>query len=101
MASTNAVDRYFMLVRRRLSTFERPIATASRSYRRWHGYQGYNPAVGMKLLETFRVAYNFHLSGRSGTTPAQRLGLIDHPMALEDILSFEPPITPPRRRRTS
>jgi hypothetical protein len=37
-ASLNPVDRFFMQVRRRLSTMERPIASASNQRRMWHGY---------------------------------------------------------------
>ena len=64
-------------------------------------YRGYNTAVGLKLIEMFRVVYNYHLTGRSCTTPAQLLGLINCPMALEAILFFQPPIIPQARRRTS
>ena len=42
-ASLRSVDRYFMLVRRRLSLFERPIHSSSSTNRAWHGYQAYNP----------------------------------------------------------
>ncbi|MCL1860136.1 MAG: hypothetical protein FWG52_01190 [Proteobacteria bacterium] len=84
--SLNAIDRYFMQLRRRISVLERPISTASSTYRRWHGYQAYNPEVGMKLLEIFRVAYNYHLAGKDNQTPAQRLGLAPHAINLSEIL---------------
>lgn len=85
-SSLNAIDRYFMQVRRRISVLERPISTASNASRRWHGYQAYNPEVGMKLLEIFRVVYNHHLIGKGNETPAQRLGLSPVPLTLKDIL---------------
>lgn len=86
-SSLNSIDRYFMQVRRRISILERPISSASSNSRRWHGYQAYNPEVGMKLLEIFRVVYNYHLAGKGKQTPAQRIGLADRILSLEDILS--------------
>jgi hypothetical protein len=85
--SLNSIDRYFMQVRRRISILERPISSASSNSRRWHGYQAYNPEIGMKLLEIFRVVYNYHLVGKTKQTPAQRMGLIDRALSLEDILA--------------
>lgn len=86
-SSLNSIDRYFMQARRRISTLERPISSASSTNRRWHGYQAYNPEVGMKLLEIFRVVYNYHLVGKGKQTPAQRIGLVDHALSLQEILS--------------
>lgn len=88
-ASLNAIDRFFMQVRRRLSTLERPIATASNSHRTWHGYSAYNPEITEKLLTIFRVFYNYHLTGRDKKTPAQRLGLTDRVWSLEALLGEE------------
>lgn len=85
--SLNSIDRFFMQARRRISTLERPISSASSTNRRWHGYQAYNPEVGMKLLEIFRVVYNYHLVGKGKQTPAQRMGLSDHALTLQEILS--------------
>lgn len=87
-ANLMAIDRYFMQVRRRLSVLERPMATSSQAWRMWRGYNAYSPVVVMKLLEIFRVAYNYHLIGGSKSTPAQRFGLIDKPWSLNDILNF-------------
>jgi hypothetical protein len=87
-ANLMAIDRYFMQIRRRLSVLERPMATSSQAWRMWRGYNAYSPVVVMKLLEIFRVAYNYHLGGRKKTTPAQRFGLADKRWSLDDILNF-------------
>jgi transposase-like protein len=89
-ASLHAIDVFFMLVRRRLSLLERPIATASNNRRLWHGYSAYNPRSIVKLLEIFRVFYNYVLVGRDKQTPAMRLGLANGPVSLEEIVSFQP-----------
>ena len=75
MASLHAIDRFFMQARRRLSLIERPISTASNSYRRWHGYSAYRPENIIKVLDIFRVFYNYVGVGEDGQTPAMRLGL--------------------------
>jgi transposase-like protein len=98
-ASLHAVDRFFMLIRRRLSLLERPVATPSASGRTWYGYAAYNPATIVKLLEIFRVAYNYVWAGQDGKTPAMRLGLAKAPIALEDLLYFDAHTEPPRQRR--
>jgi hypothetical protein len=85
----HALDRFFMQVRRRLSVLERPIFSPS-SNTRWHGYAVYNPTVVMRLLEIFRVTYNFVLVGEDRKTPAMRLGLASRPLTLEDIIAFLP-----------
>ena len=88
-----------MLIRRRLSLLERPVATPSASGRTWYGYAAYNPATIVKLLEIFRVAYNYVWAGQDGKTPAMRLGLAKAPIALEDLLYFDAHTEPPRQRR--
>lgn len=85
-SSLRTVDRYFMQVRRRVSLLERPISSASAN-RRWHGYNAYSPIVVMKLLEIFRVVYNYHLKGRTKDTAAQRFGLVSAPMSLAELLN--------------
>ena len=89
-ASLQAVDAFFMQVRRRLSLLERPIATASNNRRLWHGYSAYNPRSIAKLLEIFRVFYNYVLVGIDKQTPAMRLGLAKGRVSLEDIVYFQP-----------
>jgi hypothetical protein len=88
MATLRTIDRFFMLVRRRLSLFERPIASSANQMRRWHGYSAYNPAVAQKVLSIFRVFYNFALAGEDGHTPAMRLGLIDRVVTLDELLNY-------------
>lgn len=89
LATLRGVDRFFMQVRRRLSLLERPIATANSGRRAWHGYAAYSPLVAQRILHIFRGYYNFCLVGEDHLTPAMRLGLIDHPVAL-DTLSGPP-----------
>jgi len=89
-ASLRAIDAFFMQVRRRLSLLERPIATASNNRRVWHGYSAYNPRSIVKLLDMFRVFYNYVLVGMDKQTPAMRLGLAKGRVSLEDIVYFQP-----------
>lgn len=74
-ASLHGIDRFFMQVRRLLSPAERPIRSASNAGRTWHQYSAYNPQALGKILEIFRVYYNFLKIGKDGKTPAMRLGL--------------------------
>lgn len=87
-ASLHAIDRFLMLVRRRLSILERPLATANRFGRMWYGYSPYNPEMIVKLLTIFRVFYNYCLTGTGRSTPAMRLGLAKGKVSLEDIIYF-------------
>jgi hypothetical protein len=78
---------------------ERPMATPS-SNRTWHGYSSYNPEIVQKLLDIFRVHYNFVKAERTRKaadgsplmprTPAMRLGLAKGRVRMEDILYFRP-----------
>jgi len=88
-ASLHGIDRFFMRVRRRLSLLERPIATASKSQRKWYGYSAYNPSNVVKLLCIFRVFYNYCATGKDGKTPATRMGLSKGKVNLEDIIYFK------------
>jgi len=54
---------FFMLVRRRLSLLERPIATASAARRMCYGYRSYNPEIIVKVLTIFRAFYDYALIG--------------------------------------
>ena len=85
--SLHAVDRYFMMLRRRVSLLERPIQTPS-AMRTWHGGSAYNPEVAAKIMDIFRVAFNFTMVGKGQKTPAMRLNLASRPVALDEILRF-------------
>jgi len=89
-ASLHAVDRFFMQARRMLSLAERPVHSASAAGRTWHGYSPYNPAHLQRVLEIFRVYYNYCATGADGKTPAMRMGLARGPVEVEKILAFEP-----------
>jgi transposase-like protein len=87
-ASLHAIDRFFMQVRRRISLLERPISTSSNPGRKWHGYSPYDPGMVIKLLDIFRVFYNYVEIGKDKETPASRLGLAKGKVDMEDILYF-------------
>jgi transposase-like protein len=87
-ASLHAIDRFFMQIRRRLSLLERPIATSSNVGRKWHGYSAYNPGIITKVLDIFRVFYNYVEVGKDGQTPAVRLGLAKSKVDMEDIIYY-------------
>lgn len=87
--SLHAIDRFFMQVRRRLSFLERPISTASKAGRTWHGYSAYRPENIEKLLSIFRVYYNYCLKGKDGKTPAMRLGLASHVIQFDELMGVK------------
>lgn len=89
-ATLTAVDRFFMQVRRGITVAERGIPSASEDRRIWFGKNAYNPLNLVKLLETFRVYFNYCEVGEDKKTPAMRLGLARGPVAPEDILYFQP-----------
>lgn len=86
--SLHSIDRFFMQIRRRLSLLERPIGTSSKAGRIWYGYSAYKPENIQKLLEIFRVYYNYCLPGKDGKTPAMRLGLRSSVAGIDEVLSF-------------
>ena len=83
-AGLHSIDRFFMMARRRLQLLERP-STSGRPGQRFYIYSPYDPGVVAKLLDIFRVWYNyiFHVSKQ---TAAMRLGLAKGPVAYEDII---------------
>ncbi|MGE0349238.1 transposase [Hydrogenophaga sp.] len=87
-ASLHPIDRFFMLLRRRVSLLERPIASASSGHRTWYGYSAYNPEIAQKIMGLFRVIYNYSMTGKDGRTPAMRLGLAEKPIPHKEILDF-------------
>ena len=74
--------------RRRVSLLERPVKTSSSSGRAWYGYSPYKPENIIKMLDIFRVFYNFAKVGEDGKTPAVRLGLMKGNGKVEDIIYF-------------
>lgn len=86
--SLHSINRFFMQVRRRLSLLERPISTASRVGRKWYGYNAYNPAIIIKMLDIFRIFYNYIENGDDKQTPAVRLGLAKSTVTMEDVIYF-------------
>lgn len=87
-ATLHGIDRFFMQTRRMTSMLERPITTASSNRRVWYGYAAYNPDSIVKLLEIFRVIYNYTRVGKGKQTPAMRLGLNSRPVKPSDIVRF-------------
>lgn len=87
--SLHAIDRFFMQVRRRLSLLERPISSSASPGRRWFGYGPYKPVMVAKLLDIFRVFYNFVEAGKNKQTPAVRLGLAKGKVTVEDIVYYQ------------
>jgi transposase-like protein len=86
--SLHAVDRFFMLTRRRLSLAERPYASASSDRRMWHGYSAYQPYNLTKVLTILKTVHNYTLTDEDNRTPAMKLGLAQAPISLESILYF-------------
>lgn len=87
-AALHPIDRFFMQIRRRLSLLERPIGSASKAGRTWYGYSAYKPENIVKMLEIFRVYYNYCLPGADKKTPAMRLGLANGVIDPQDVLYF-------------
>jgi len=85
-ATLHPIDRFFMQIRRRLSPLERSIPSASSSRRMWYAYAPYRPNLVKKLLDIYRVYYNFVKKGEDGKTPAMRLGLAKGVVRYEDII---------------
>lgn len=85
-ASLHAIDRFFMMARRRLQLLERPL-TGGRPGQRFYIYSPYDPEIVAKVLDIFRVWYNyiFHVGKQ---TAATRLGLAKGPVTYEDIIYY-------------
>lgn len=90
-ASLSAVDRFFMQIRRGITMAERGVISASSDRRLWFGKNAYDPDHLAKLLEIYRVYFNYCEVGEDKKTPAMRLGLARGPVASEDILYFTSP----------
>jgi len=87
--SLHAIDRCFMQIRRRLSMLERAIGSSANLGRRWYGYAPYKPVMVGRLLDIFRVFYNYVEVGKNKQTPAMRLGLAKGPISIEDIIYYQ------------
>jgi hypothetical protein len=116
-ASLHAIDRFFMQVRRRLHVLERPLVTASNASRRWYGYSPYHADVVGKVLDIYRVFHNYVQApvrykkrtpeekkklaedkaagivkkrgpAKPKITAAMRLGLMDRPATIDEIIDF-------------
>ncbi len=96
-ASLHGIDRFFMQLRRLLSPLERPIGMPSNQGRSWYGYAPYNPAMIQKLIDIYRVFYNYAKVGRPkdtegrrrpGRTPAMAIGLAKGVVRIDEILYF-------------
>ncbi|MDK9761898.1 hypothetical protein KI743_07770 [Vibrio sp. D420a] len=86
-ASLHPIDNFFQIVRRRLSSLERPISTSSNAGRVWTGKSPYNPAMINKLLQILRVFYNYcYISKTDGLTAAERIGLAKGAVEIRKIL---------------
>ncbi|MFZ4534952.1 transposase [Propionivibrio sp.] len=85
----HAVDKFFMQVRRGLTMAERGVVVGARNGL-WFGKNAYDPGNLARLLEMFRVYYNYCEVGEDKQTPAMRLGLAKGPVASEDIIYFMP-----------
>jgi hypothetical protein len=90
MASLRGIEQFFMQVRRRYSLLERTLNSASRVDRIWNIYSLYNPVVIQRLLNIYRVFYNYAKKGDDKKTPAMRLGLAAGPVDIGRIISFRP-----------
>ena len=88
-ASMHGIDQFFMQVRRRIAPLERPISSSSSTGRKWYGHAPYNPEMVIKLLEIYRVFYNYCKKGLDKKTPAMRLGLAKEKVDLEDIIYYQ------------
>jgi len=72
----------------RLSLIERPVSSSASLGRRWFGYGPYKPVMVCKLLDIFRVFYNFVEVGRNKQTPAMWLGLAKGKITVENIIYY-------------
>ncbi len=85
-ASLHSIDRFFMMIRRRVQILERS-PHSGRPGQRFYIYSPYDPEVVAKMLDIFRVWYNYIFQvGKQ--TAATRLGLAKGPVTYEDIIYY-------------
>lgn len=51
-----------------------------------YGYIPYSPQSAEKLLDMFRVYYNYCFAGLKKMTPTMRLGLASRPVPLDELV---------------
>jgi len=90
--SLRAIDQFFMQTRRRASGMERPLTSSANRGRKWYLYNFYNPYNLIKILDIYRVFYNYCKKGTDKKTPAMRFGLAKGPCEVEDIIYFTEPV---------
>lgn len=92
-ATLHNIDKFFMVLRRKLSYLERPIRTRlGYSTNVWNGYSPYNPRWAETALNIYKTYYNYTVAGEDGLTPAQRIGLADRCYNVTDLLGMDPVI---------
>jgi len=57
-------------------------------FRKRYGYSPYDPNVLARVLEIYRVFYNYIAIGRDKKTPAMRLGLARGPFTAHELAFF-------------
>jgi len=88
-ASLQGIDRFFNQVRHRISVLSRQKPGRANKERQWFLSSAYNPERVMKLLDIFRVFYNYVEVGEDKQTPAMRLGLAKSKIRVEDIIYYK------------
>ncbi|MCP8615460.1 insertion element protein [Salirhabdus salicampi] len=87
----HSVNSFIQLVRRRISSLERPLTTA-RGDKKSYIYANLNPVYAQYMVTILRTYYNFCKPMKMGNkklTPAQRIGITDKQFKLEDIIYFK------------
>lgn len=87
----HSINSFIQLVRRRISSLERPLTTA-RGDKKSYIYANLNPEYAQYMVTILRTYYNFCKPMKMGSkklTPAQRLGIVDKQFSFEDILYFK------------
>lgn len=85
-ASLHAIDRFFMITIRKISTLESPISSQGTVGRKWNSTSSYSPEVVEKRLIMLRTYRNYVFVGDDGKTPAMRLGLANKPYDLSQFI---------------
>jgi hypothetical protein len=107
-ATLHPIDCFFNQIRNAVKILERSVRSSNRSGRVWQRDNAYDPGIVVKLLDIYRVYYNYVKATEGRTrpkgapkrkpgeakkarkTPAMRIGLAKGPISVEDILYFQP-----------